>query len=304
MDMSLGQRLKDPARASEKWVAVTRGIQYHKYFSKVDKKQAGHATFVMTHFFGLVSFLCCAYWCILTYVTDKDICLVDLKLYNDNPNHLYPSISILLINPFLDDKLKVYGEGINAITYSSFLAGQHWDERMLYIDYDNVTIDLNEYFIGYEMLSDNFSVISINNFTDNPATSYGWKKLYKNFRSHGLQTYEVDPPFDTYGGVTKFLVQTWIKIKTDLFKNSLRQDLYEYNPQSPNWGGFEVWLTTQISFWNHGISEWENGSGHTEKQILLKTIKWFLREAKWTFYREEINEIQIALKTRKIMISM
>ena len=236
------RQMPKESHVSEELRHVARGIQYQTFFPEMDKKQVMSSTEIMSHCFGLLTFICCALWCTITYCTDNDICLVDFKLYNENPNHLYPSISILLINPFLDDKLKSYGEGINTTAYSTFLAGEYWDERMLYIDYDNVTIELNDYFLGYEMLSDNFSVISINNFTDNPATSYGWKKLYKNFRSHGLQTYEVDPPFDTYGGVTKFLVQTWIKIKTDLFKNSLRQDLYEYNPQSPNWGGFEVWF--------------------------------------------------------------
>ena len=137
----------------------------------------------------LFMFIGCATWGIVTYLSDSDTCLVDFKLYNEKPSYRYPSISIMIINPFLDERLKEYGAGINAVTYSKFLAGQHWDERMLYIDYDNVTLDLNDYFIGYEMLSDNFSVITIDNFTDNPAISYGWRKPYRNFRSHSWQTF-------------------------------------------------------------------------------------------------------------------
>ena len=207
----------------------------------------------------LIAFLGCAMWCTITYLLDYDTCLVDFKFYNENPSYVYPSISIMIINPFLDERLREYGEGINATTYSKFLSGQYWDERMLDIDYDNVTIDLNDYFIGYEMLSDNFSVITIDNFTDNPATSYGWRKPYKNFRSHAWQTFAIDPPFDTFGGVTRFLVQTWIKIRTDLFKNSIRQSLYDYDPDSPNWGGFEVWFhypNQLMESWHLGMGKW------------------------------------------------
>ena len=228
----------------------------------------------------LISFFCCASWCIITYLLDRDTCLVDLKLYNENPNHVYPSISILIINPFLDERLKAYGADINAISYSKFLAGQHWDERMLNIDYDNVTIDLNDYFIGYDMLSDNFSVITINNFTDNPATSYGWNKPYKSFRSYGWQTFAIDTPFDTFGGVTRFIVQTWIKIRTNLFKNSLRQDVYEYNPDSPNWGGFEVWFhypNQLMESWQLGLGKWfwphRNANSSKNYQMVFERSK-------------------------------
>ena len=213
----------------------------------------------MWEYVCLFMFIGCATWGIVTYLSDSDTCLVDFKLYNEKPSYRYPSISIMIINPFLDERLKEYGAGINAVTYSKFLAGQHWDERMLYIDYDNVTIDLNDYFIGYEMLSDNFSVIKIENFTDNPASSYGWRKPYRNFRAHAWQTFSIDPPFETFGGVSRFLVQTWIKIRTNLFQNSIRQSVYEYDPDSPNWGGFEVWFhypNQLMQSWHLGMGKW------------------------------------------------
>ena len=211
------------------------------------------------NFFCVAGFIAAGMWCIVTFAHNHDICLVDLKEYNEDANAIYPSISIIIVNPFLDDKLREYGDGINAISYSKFLAGKYWDERMLDINYDNVTIDLNQYFLGYEMLGDNFSVISINNFTDNPATSFGWKKPYKNFRAAGWQSYAIDPPFHTYGGVTRFLVQTSIKIRTDIFNNSVRQDFYDYDQDSPTWGGFEVWFhypNQLMEAWHLGMGKW------------------------------------------------
>ena len=238
------------------------GKSYDTEKTKKDNQNKRDAIKSLDFFYDcccVIAFISCASWCTITWLQDHDTTSVDLLLYNDNSNNLYPSISLLIINPFIEEKLNGYGEGITANTYSKFLAGDYWDERMLYIDYDNVTVDLNDYFIGYEMLSDNFSVISIDNFTDNPATSYGWKKPYKNFRSYGWQTFAVDPPSNTYGGVTKFLVQTWIKIRTDLFENSLRQNLYQYNPDHPNFGGFEVWFhypKQLLESWHLGMGKW------------------------------------------------
>ena len=207
----------------------------------------------------VAGFLATALWCIITFVQDHDVSRVELKEYHENPDSVYPSISIMIVNPFLDEKLQEYGDGINSITYSKFLAGKHWDDRMLGIDYDNVTIDLNKYFLGYEMFSDNFSVISINNFTDDPATSYAWSKPYKNFRSAGWQTYAVDPPFNTYGGVTRFLVQASIIIQTDIFHDSVRPSKYDYDQDSPTWGGFEVWFhypNQLMEAWHMGMGKW------------------------------------------------
>ena len=211
--------------------------------------------------FCVAGFVATALWCILTFSENHDICLVDLKEYNEDPNNVYPSISIVIINPFIDEKLRGYGEGINSTYYSKFLGGEYWDERMLEIDYDNVTIDLNTYFLGYDILGDNFSVISINNdsFTDDLSTSFGWRKPYKNFRSAGWQSYTVDPPYDTYGAVTRFLTQISIKIQTDIFKNSTRQNFYDYDQDSPTWGGFEIWFhypNQLMEAWHLGMGKW------------------------------------------------
>ena len=204
-------------------------------------------------------FLAAIIFCFVCFKENNDICLVDLKEYNGHPDNIYPSISIMIVNPFLDDKLKTMGEGINAVNYSKFLAGKLWDPRMLDIDYDNVTIDLNEYFLGYEMFGDNFSIITIDNFTNDPATSYGWRRPYKNFRSAGWQTYAIDPPFNTYGAVTRFLVQASVKIRTDVFKNSIRPASYDYDQDSPTWGGFEVWFhypNQLMEAWHMGMGKW------------------------------------------------
>ena len=166
-------------------------------------------------------------------------------------------MSILIVNPYINERLKAYGDGINSVTYSKFLAGQHWDERMLNISYDDVTVDLKDYFVGYDTLSDNFSVISIDNFTTD-REGHGWKPPKVNFRHWGWKSFAIEKPYRG-GGVTQFFVQTWVKIKTDLFKKQLRPHIYNYNIDSESYGGFEVWFHYPgqlLHSWNLGMGKW------------------------------------------------
>ena len=91
---------------------------------------------------------------------------MDFKQYNEEKEYIYPSFSLIFVNPFIDAKLKKYGEGVNARTYSQFLEGQLWDDRMLNISYDDVTIDMADYFLGYDIMLANLDLKSYNNFGD------------------------------------------------------------------------------------------------------------------------------------------
>ena len=53
---------------------------------------------------------------------------------------IYPSFSFCFVPPFLENAFEIYEDGINITTYSKFLHGELWDERMLAVDYDNVSL--------------------------------------------------------------------------------------------------------------------------------------------------------------------
>ena len=50
--------------------------------------------------FCVAGFIAAGMWCIVTFAHNHDICLVDLKEYNEDANAIYPSISIIIVNPF------------------------------------------------------------------------------------------------------------------------------------------------------------------------------------------------------------
>merc|ERR1712223_1751829 len=104
------------------------------------------------HIACIVAAISTTSWCVYIFSQDHDVCLVDFKQYNEEKEYIYPSFSLIFVNPFIEEKLKLYGKGINATTYSQFLEGLYWDERTLNISYDEVTIDIADYFFGYDIM--------------------------------------------------------------------------------------------------------------------------------------------------------
>ena len=51
------------------------------------------------------------------------------------------------INAFIS-----YQNGINISTYRDFLRGSYWDDRLLEVDYDNVTASLDDSLLGVKMM--------------------------------------------------------------------------------------------------------------------------------------------------------
>ena len=97
-----------------------------------------------TNWTGIFHFLCSisafslTCWCIYKYIKDEDVSLVNYKRYHSDRNSIYPSLTLCFNNPFINDKLKSVGKGVNITTYSKFLKGMYWDERMTQINYDNL----------------------------------------------------------------------------------------------------------------------------------------------------------------------
>ena len=89
-------------------------------------------------------------YCVYQYLLDEDVARIEFEEFNSDINNIYPTISLCFPSPLSEDKLEKYGEGINISTYSSFLTGQSgsWDDRMAQIDYDDVSLNIEDYFLG------------------------------------------------------------------------------------------------------------------------------------------------------------
>jgi hypothetical protein len=165
-------------------------------------------------------------WCIYKYMKDEDVSLVNYKRYHSDENSIYPSLTLCFNNPFINDKLKSYGDGVNITTYSKFLKGLYWDERMTQIDYDNVTLDIENYIVEAKVVVANGSLHSHN----------GSVHRYVVTRSSSLKCFSFDPPFVPDVGI-EYLV---VVLKNSIFPNGYRPTHHNFDVNSGKGGGFEI----------------------------------------------------------------
>ena len=86
-------------------------------------------------------------WCVYNFLLNEDVSLVGFQKFQAHHENLYPMLTICIINPILNKKLKEYKANLNTSSYQSFLKGDIWDPALNDIDYNNVTIDLVDYFL-------------------------------------------------------------------------------------------------------------------------------------------------------------
>ena len=82
--------------------------------------------------------------CIHRYLKNDDSTEVIYTDFHSSEIAMYPSLSVCLREPFLEERFNSYGFGVNLTSYEKFLMGKYWDERMLGIAYDDVTAVLSE----------------------------------------------------------------------------------------------------------------------------------------------------------------
>ena len=147
--------------------------------------------------------------CITKYNANEDVSQNNFhKFHQDGTDDIYPSVTLCVANPFLEDKLKAYGDGINIRSYSDFLHGITWDERMLEVDYDNVTVSiedhLNAIYVEFYDQSNTFLYNHITG-TKNPQ---GWQpKFDVNFAYASHKCFTFNVPFVENRPVLYFMVR-------------------------------------------------------------------------------------------------
>ena len=95
--------------------------------------------------FCMMASKCTISYCIHSYRLDENSKSVKFKIFDRNsPDQGYPSFTVCVLDPFLKHKFKSYGKGITLHHYKKLAWGRSWDPSIYEIDYDSVTIDLNE----------------------------------------------------------------------------------------------------------------------------------------------------------------
>ena len=88
------------------------------------------------------------YWWFELIVEDDDYSLVDYKKFQYQVTDTrLPEISLCIENPFISENLEDINSTFSVENYIQFLKGEIYDEQMKDIDYDNVTVNLADYYL-------------------------------------------------------------------------------------------------------------------------------------------------------------
>ena len=148
------------------------------------KFDAWKVTHNSTLFLCLSTTIGLSVYSIMRYLANEDLTLVQVSKYYSSEDSIYPSHTICIINPFLDDRFDIFNDDwINKFTYVKFLSGEFWDDGMLDINYDNVTVSLVDNLLES-------SYITMNN------ELYLWDPVYyTSFRSPTRKCFTIEAPF-------------------------------------------------------------------------------------------------------------
>ena len=171
------------------------------------------------NFLCLAATIAMASWCLYQYSLDEDVTLIDFKSFHASADDIYPTVLMCFYNPYVDIYLDNYGKKINVTAYKYFLQGKLSSKEMINIDYEKVTLDINDYFLGYEIMYTNNTIITYDKFGLNEENA-GWKLPYAYFNSPYAKCFTLDIPFEREMGITKL----GIKLKTGIFPQGIRPD--------------------------------------------------------------------------------
>ena len=191
--------------------------------------------------------------CIYIFLLNEDVSIVQYQPFHAQKGNIYPSITLCIVNPFLEDELKKYGDGINTTSYSNFLAGEHWDERMLKIRYEGVTVSSKE--------AIPLNWIWLPNEVYLPNSS----QAYTSFRSSHQKCITFDIPFIDKTQVNVFGIQ----IQKSIFPRGQIPEKSNYdNWNLDRFGGLETYFHYPKQFLNSfgtRNSEWNSVSNNTKQ---------------------------------------
>ena len=155
----------------------------------------------------LLATFCLSIYSISRYFENEDIIAMKITRFHVSDDAIYPSFSFCIINPFLEMNFEIYSDHeINRTSYVNFLEGKLWKEKMMVVDYDNVTVSLsNNILAGY------VKPYSSKSLSWNP-------EIYVSFRSSYRKCFTIISPEIGQKNLDYFGVY----IKNDIFPNGKR----------------------------------------------------------------------------------
>ena len=87
-------------------------------------------------------------FCLYKYSLNKDLSQVTYKEFHKTNENIYPSLTLCFASIFYEGNLKEYGvQSINE--YANFMDGEYWNDRMIDVNYEKVTLNISDYVLGF-----------------------------------------------------------------------------------------------------------------------------------------------------------
>ena len=154
-------------------------------------------------------------WGVYIYSLDEDLTRIEVKSFNADEGSIYPSVSLVFYSPCVLERFEKYGNGITPTMYKRFLQGDLWNESLMDINYSDVTINISDYFLGYDIEYSDHQLVSYN---DSNIDNSAWKPPYSNGNFSIGKSFTVDIPFQS----NKKVNALDIKLATNIFPNQIR----------------------------------------------------------------------------------
>ena len=156
-----------------------------------------------------------AYW-VHNYSLNADTSLVEFRNFFGTEDDVYPELSVCFKNPFLKERL-IAEYGINESLYLGFLQGSYISTKMLEIDYENVTLDFENYKMKYfiRWKNNSYTFFPSGKFKSSVSFNGFW---YDNF----YKCFAIHTPQD------KNMLYVAILVKNEIFPNGVRPSIYDF----------------------------------------------------------------------------
>ena len=202
-------------------------------------------------------------WCLYVFCLNEDVARISIKKFNSDENSVYPSISFVLLSPFAEERFTKYGNEVNSTAYKLFLQGKLWSQDLANVDYNEVAIDIKDYFSGYEIeYEDN----TRESFNSTIPVSSGWKQPYSNGNSSIVKGFSVDVPYQE--GLNPLKIN--IKIRAAIFQNKTRPSKVTSENGLNGFGVFFHYPMQASSSKQFFRSDWPIRKGNSSKSYVMK----------------------------------
>ena len=98
----------------------------------------------------LLAFVLVGVW-LYRYNLDEDFSVVEGKSYFDDPDDVYPVMSICFKQTFENFHLKSHSTNLSALDYRNFLIGERYHPSMKKIDYHGVSTNISDFTLEYDI---------------------------------------------------------------------------------------------------------------------------------------------------------